>query len=890
MSALSVNDHLEGILSDFEALKRSFDIEDVDDLPPFTPTSPVSTPVSPSSPRFFLNHRKASDGRAGDCQSPSLTFNNNNNLSSAPYHSRISLSSSPSPVMKPRNMVGSMSFNHGTTNKPALLHNSSSVTRAASFQSRLNPNGFSMSGPGSDNDSLHSSTSSLEYSGGGVGLQYPTKLTSYPSPQPKGEYRPAQQLAQQGAPNSNSLKKFSSHGSVFHSEVDQGSGMMLVAPEPHGVSHGSMPSLDLQIRDGGGGMMHRSGGRISPGLRFTGSNSSWNGRHHNASHFGEEGPNRQQQNSQSIKSKDTPRLNKFPLDLDNLVSNHSTHPPSKVHRGSMSPTPPKPPPRSTGSLQLQMKPASASASASASPSASLSSLDSSSDAPSLSLHHPFLPFSTQSPTSSQGSIPVPEVSSTPVPLSPAQTPQLETLSGPQRIASFTRPAVSEKTAAAAVQRPVHNNGGLTPESRTLTGTWRQEKTRQEVPPAELDPDLLGLMEEREEKERGIMGEEHAAKVKPEVQPEVTHAATAQENGVEAHAERQEKGMQEDEMKRETEEKIQECLEMSYIHGTDLFGYVGIEAVLDQMRRKTMKTGFEFNIMVVGQSGLGKSTLVNTLFKSKVSRKSCTPNYEETISKTVKLQSVSHIIEEKGVKMKLTVIDTPGFGDQINNDNCWDPIVKYINEQYEKYLREELHVNRKRRIPDSRVHCCIYFLAATGHRLRPIDIEFMKRLGKIVSIVPVIAKADTLTIEERQEFKERIRQDLAANAIQVYPQKEYDEDPEEKILNDRIRESIPFAVVGTDKEHQVNGHKVLGRKTKWGIIEVENVAHCEFANLRDLLIRSHLQDLKDVTHNIHYETYRVRRLNECNINFIEKGLSEWPLENGTADRNETESHL
>ncbi|GAA6085265.1 septin-9 isoform X1 [Tachysurus ichikawai] len=240
--------------------------------------------------------------------------------------------------------------------------------------------------------------------------------------------------------------------------------------------------------------------------------------------------------------------------------------------------------------------------------------------------------------------------------------------------------------------------------------------------------------------------------------------------------------------------------------------------------------------VTGQSGLGKSTLVNTLFKSKVSRKSCTPNYEEKISKTVHLQSISHSIEEKGVKMRLTVIDTPGFGDQINNENCWEPIVTYINEQYEKYLKEELHVNRKRRIPDTRVHCCVYFLPATGHRLRPIDVEFMKRLGKIVSIVPVIAKADTLTMDERLEFKQRIRQDLQAHGIRVYPQKEYDEDAEDRILNDKIRENIPFAVVGTDKEHQVNGNKVLGRKTKWGIIEVENVEHCEFANLRDLLIR------------------------------------------------------
>lgn len=34
----------------------------------------------------------------------------------------------------------------------------------------------------------------------------------------------------------------------------------------------------------------------------------------------------------------------------------------------------------------------------------------------------------------------------------------------------------------------------------------------------------------------------------------------------------------------------------------------------------------------------------------------------------------------------------------------------------------------------------------------------------------------------------------------------------------LQESIPFAVVGANKEHQVNGNKVLGRKTKWGIIE------------------------------------------------------------------------
>ncbi|KAK7929937.1 hypothetical protein WMY93_006332 [Mugilogobius chulae] len=250
-----------------------------------------------------------------------------------------------------------------------------------------------------------------------------------------------------------------------------------------------------------------------------------------------------------------------------------------------------------------------------------------------------------------------------------------------------------------------------------------------------------------------------------------------------------------------------------------------------------------------QSGLGKSTLMNTLFKSKVSRKSVQPDPEERIPKTVEIKSISHNIEEKGVRMKLTVIDTPGFGDQINNENC----ISAGGDQYRP----------KEEDPDSRVHCCIYFIPPTGHCLRPLDVEFMRRLSKVVNIVPVIAKADTLTLEERDFFKQTIREGLRANGIDVYPQKEFDEDAEDRLINDKIREMIPFAVVGSDQEYQVNGKRILGRKTKWGTIEVENISHCEFAYLRDLLIRTHMQNIKDITGSIHYETYRVRRLNESN---------------------------
>lgn len=43
-----------------------------------------------------------------------------------------------------------------------------------------------------------------------------------------------------------------------------------------------------------------------------------------------------------------------------------------------------------------------------------------------------------------------------------------------------------------------------------------------------------------------------------------------------------------------------------------------------------------------------------------------------------------------------------------------------------------------------------------YRLKQIDIEFMRQLHTKVNLIPVIAKADTLTDEEVAEFKARVR--------------------------------------------------------------------------------------------------------------------------------------
>jgi cell division control protein 11 len=127
-------------------------------------------------------------------------------------------------------------------------------------------------------------------------------------------------------------------------------------------------------------------------------------------------------------------------------------------------------------------------------------------------------------------------------------------------------------------------------------------------------------------------------------------------------------------------------------------------------------------------------------------------------------------------VRLTVCDTPGFGDNIDNELAFSTISDYLEKQCHDILGEESRIKRNARLEDNRVHALLYFIAPTGHRcdsslfhavydpntdqlenysLREIDIELMRRLSPLVNVIPVIGKADSLTLSELKGFKERV---------------------------------------------------------------------------------------------------------------------------------------
>lgn len=225
-------------------------------------------------------------------------------------------------------------------------------------------------------------------------------------------------------------------------------------------------------------------------------------------------------------------------------------------------------------------------------------------------------------------------------------------------------------------------------------------------------------------------------------------------------------------------------------------------------------------------------------------------------------------EPDGTVITLSVVDTPGFGDNIDNSKCCHKIIDYLKKQFDEILEEESRVKRNPRFVDNRVHVALYFIAATGHGLRELDIEVMTALSSLVNVIPVISKADTLTTSELEYNKKVIMQDITDYNIPIYY---FSCDPnDDECLEEcmALRELVPFAIVGSNESDKEGHEFVRVRRYPWGMVRIEDTEHSDFIALRSVLFGSHLQELRDITHDVLYEKYRTDKLSDSNTGYEE----------------------
>ncbi|KAI8638933.1 Septin-domain-containing protein [Parasitella parasitica] len=332
----------------------------------------------------------------------------------------------------------------------------------------------------------------------------------------------------------------------------------------------------------------------------------------------------------------------------------------------------------------------------------------------------------------------------------------------------------------------------------------------------------------------------------------------------------------------------------------------------------------FNVMVVGFSGVGKTSFVRTLletlsldqanaaantnkkrrdsFMSENSSVVVQEQLQGPIERTTQPYTISREIEiEKKERIILTIIDTPGFGAEYLVDKQLYDITKYIEHQFDLTLQEESKVKRNPKAVDTQVHCCLYFIDPRKPALDEFDIRILKRLSNRANVIPIIGKADNLTLAQRNRLKPSIIKDIyTTHKIPIYgmPDEEQDEeeemDDEGKSDNDKKGEkpttldqfllqfdyenedadtqsilsylhTVPFTVIAYEDDPEtgspidISPDIKLGRDFGWGFIDCLGEKYSDFVKLKYMLLSSHRRYLQLDTVERYYEQYRTERL-------------------------------
>eukprot|EP01134_Creolimax_fragrantissima_P001904 CFRG1904T1 len=286
---------------------------------------------------------------------------------------------------------------------------------------------------------------------------------------------------------------------------------------------------------------------------------------------------------------------------------------------------------------------------------------------------------------------------------------------------------------------------------------------------------------------------------------------------------------------------------------------------DQNVNRRMLNDYSLSILLMGETAIGKSTLVDNLFNAKLSGPP-----SDSFHKKVFVDERCHVVEERNIRLKVNLAEVKGFGDQIDCSNSLAPVINYIETKYEEYLAYELQACRTSSPwTDRRVHLCLYLITPNGRGLRNIDVDALKQLGKIVNVVPLIAKAESFTKAETANFKKLIRAQVDEHDIKVYL---FDSEEEEfavqqlcaddiakraEALEERedVQAQLPFAVSASNDITDDRLH----RKYPWGTTKVESEAESDFNILRKAILRLYTNELVHSTNVKHYENFRTNRM-------------------------------
>ena len=243
----------------------------------------------------------------------------------------------------------------------------------------------------------------------------------------------------------------------------------------------------------------------------------------------------------------------------------------------------------------------------------------------------------------------------------------------------------------------------------------------------------------------------------------------------------------------------------------------------------------FNIILVGDSGVGKTSFLHAFLRLRLNRLAA-KNACERVALLKETTNIVHnraVYSGEGLDIHFDVIDTPGYGTAESFREWQEAIQDFVISQARNYAKSKETIPKSQR-PDTRIHLCLYFLE--GVRVKELDLKAMHALQTYVSLVPILSRSDSYTEKELLQAKLQVVETCARAGVHFFdcgsavPSKV-------KEMNEAPQGPCPPFALLSHCELIVNkkGKEKFGRRFHWGVCDVENPAHSDFSLLCKLLI-------------------------------------------------------
>ncbi|KAL1866225.1 hypothetical protein Daus18300_006889 [Diaporthe australafricana] len=113
------------------------------------------------------------------------------------------------------------------------------------------------------------------------------------------------------------------------------------------------------------------------------------------------------------------------------------------------------------------------------------------------------------------------------------------------------------------------------------------------------------------------------------------------------------------------------------------------------------------------------------------------------------------VDDTILDRNICFIDTPGYSDGASSMESITPVIRYIESHFEKV--------QSNASPDAEM---LKMLGGDGE-LKPADIKYLQLLGSLTNVIPLVAKADNMTLEQVARSKAQIKSELMEAGVRPF---------------------------------------------------------------------------------------------------------------------------